>query len=151
MKIQPLVPGCRRHICQAFKCEQIGAPNMTETLTHLKNCLWPRFRWIKERPWLDKVVKEMLCGLRPQQLSSSDWYHHCANRTNALGSLFPIINRSNIYTLIHHREKKKQRLTKWNNSVKEAGAIEKLAPFIIFLFLPFTVLWWIKTFLRLMG
>lgn len=91
---------------KAFKCEQIGAPNMTETLTHLKNCLWPRFRWIKERPWLDKVVKEMLCGLRPQQLSSSDWYHHCANRTNALGSLFPIINRSNIYTLIHHREKK---------------------------------------------
>lgn len=120
------------------------------TKTPQKHHLWPSsaFRWMQERPRPDRGAAEMLYRLRAQQPSFSDWYHHGAMRTNALDRLFPLINRRNIYTLIHHRKEKKKsnRMKQFNTSVKEAGAIEKLAPFIIFLFLPFTVSWWIKPF-----
>lgn len=118
---------------------------------HLRNIACdPDFKRIKEKPWLDEGVKEILYGLSPLQLSFSDWYHHGANRTNALDRIFWLINQNNICTWIHHRKKKSNKMKQFNTSVKEAGAIEKLAPFIIFLFLPFTVLWLIKPFLRLM-
>lgn len=115
--------------------------------------------WDRKRGDLDRVkVLRRCCTASVHSSSAPVTGATTARQTNALDRLFPLRNWSNICTLIHHQKKKKNQKTKksnkmkqFNTSVKEAGAIEKLAPFIIFLFLPFRVLWWIKPSLRLMG
>lgn len=149
-------PGCRAAVEDAYirhsNENKLDPPTITEAPPrHPRvNACDPDVRWVKGRPWLDKGAKEMVYSLRPQQLSSSDWYHHGASTTNALDSPFPLINWSNICIVIHHRKKKKQR----NETIQHFSAggrrcYCKISSIHHFNF-P-TVLWLIKPFLRLMG